>query len=391
MRVTFQIVLKTPIYPQHYLATKLYAVVQAESSAIGDFDFETISEWISVTYYTAYKEVASRYLLGCAIDIPPDVNEIIARRIIEGDADDATLDSFGSVLQSDTETVEAVLRYEDEALVADINKYHPEIFDLEMKLREVINYILCYNLQHHNVFDFICEFKDISIKSYKTNELIKDYKKRKRKDKTLQHPLSRYFENELFHLVVRDYKGFTKPQKRDLRSLKAKISDCKNLDELRDWLRQAFDFSKLNPEHRTFIGNVETRIIPIENLRNDIMHNRRIPPDTISDFERAKGLMLAWINEFWKQEAARPKMDSLRQAEYIMKTLLESSDFENGSTITYTDLDNEVQEADDLEELKAQFFDIINDKLTVDDQDTLADLVSDETDKAAALRGYSGG
>src|SRR2546423_1113122 len=142
MRVTFQIILKKPVYPQYFLSKKLFEVVQAEASAIGDYNFETVSEWISIRYFTAYDEVAHRHLLGVTIDLPLEINEAIARRIIEGDDDDATLDSFGSVLQSDSETVEAVLRYEDESLIADINKYHPEIFDLEMKLREVLNYIL---------------------------------------------------------------------------------------------------------------------------------------------------------------------------------------------------------------------------------------------------------
>lgn len=384
MKVTFQIVLKKPVYPQYFLAKKLHEVVKAEASAIGDYDFETVNEWVSVRYYTSYEGVARRHLLGFAIDLPPEINEAIARRIVEGDLDDKTLDSMGSVLQSDEETVEAVLRYEDESLIADINKYHPEIFDLEMKLREVLNYILCYNLQHHDVFDFICEFKDISIKSYKTNQQIKDFKKQKRKDKNTKHPLSYYFENELFHLVVSDYKGFTKPQKRNLKSLRSEINKCKNLEEVKTWLKQAFDFSKLNEEHKTFIGNVDTRIYPIENLRNDIMHNRRILPETINSFESAKVLMLKWIEDFWQQEATR-QMDSMSQAEYILKTLIENSDFTNSDTIPYTDLNFDEREADDVEELKSQFLYIINGRLSINDQDALAELINNEIDEKTNL------
>jgi hypothetical protein len=140
------------------------------------------------------------------------------------------------------------------------------------------------------------------------------------------------------------------------------------------------DFSLINPTHQNFIANVGTRINPIENLRNDIMHNRRILPETINDFEQAKLIMLEWISNFWEQEASY-QMDSLKQAYYILRTLLDSCDFSNADLIYFKDLNLEEQEADDLEDLKTKFLDIINNKLQIDDQTVLTELISNEINR----------
>ena len=379
MRATFQIILKKPVFPQIYLAHKMFKVVRDLASVIGDFAFEQVNQWISIKYYTAYEAVQTRNVVGFTVELPSEINEVIGQRIIEGDPQDKELESFGTLLQADTEFVEAVLRYEDDGLVADINKYHPEIFELEMKLREVLNYILCYNLKNHDIFDFLRDFKEINIKSHSTNKKIADFKKKKKTDKSVKHPFSYYFENELFHLVVSDYKGFTKPYKRDLKALKSKVEGSKSLEEVKTWLKQAVDFSKLNEEHKLFISNVGTRINPIENLRNDIMHNRRIPLETANDFERAKQLVSTWIDEFWQKELSPEEnrfIEPLKQAEYLLDTLIASVTREDkNSSYFFRDLDFEILEADIKEELKSYFLDIITYRIQISDQTRLEEIV----------------
>lgn len=378
MKVVFQIVLKKPVYPKSFLSEKLYSVIQAEAVAIGDRDFETVAEWIEILYYTSYSEVGHRLLLGFALELPTDFEKDVGRRIIENQDEGQGIDSFGSLLQSDNEFVEAVFRYQDDNLLGDISKYHPEIFELEMKVREVLNYILCYNLQYHSVFDFLREFKKTKVSNAKTASQAKEYKKAKKRDTNVKHPLSVNFENELFHIVFHHYKEFTSPQPRNKRNIIEQIGRSNDLSELKMWLKQSVDFSILNEKHQTFIDDIATRIIPIEALRNDIMHNRKISKETIDDFERAKGIVLGWISNFWNEEQTR-EVGSMKQAEYILTTLLRRIESINASPIKYKDLKYDEQEAEDIDSLRTQLFDIITDTVEIENHDSLKQLITDKT------------
>lgn len=42
MKIRFQIVLKKVVQPEYYLLGKLFPLVQAEASSLGDYDLETV-------------------------------------------------------------------------------------------------------------------------------------------------------------------------------------------------------------------------------------------------------------------------------------------------------------------------------------------------------------
>jgi hypothetical protein len=113
------------------------------------------------------------------------------------------------------------------------------------------------------------------------------------------------------------------------------------------------------------------------------MHNREVKESSTNEklkqkttYARARKKFDELIDEFWEQEN-NFRVKPIRQVNFILKTLSDSLDFESGDSIAFVDLDFDEREADDLEDLKSQFLDIINDKLSIDDQDALVELISE--------------
>lgn len=139
-----------------------------------------------------------------------------------------------------------------------------------------------------------------------------------------------------------------------------------------------------------FVANLATKLNPIETLRNEIMHNRSIKDNADLKLEQnkayqeAKKEILDIIDNFWKQEKTH-SVGQFQQAEFILKTLLENLQKDEFNTIYYNDLDFAQQEADDIEDLKSQFLDIINDKLIIENQDDLEEMINDKINEIEEL------
>lgn len=334
MTVHFQLILKTAVYPKVFLEKSLRAALAADSSAIGDYDIENIKDWIEIQYYSSYPN-SKRKVLGFTLSIPDEIPE--------GEQDKIINENFGKILQPERgqthSFIENVIRYQDDAILADIQRYHPPIFEIEMRVREVINYIFSFNLPHHRVWQFLKEFQGIYIKT-KSPELLDKFEN--------------FFENEVFHIMMTDYGRLTNPKQREISDFKVKINDpkTKDLAEVKNWLKQAVDFSQFNIKHQMFLNNVSNRLKPIEDLRNDIMHNRKIHQDVIKGFEAAIDFVNPWIDKFWEDEKLEEFMSVWEVVYFLLDTIFESANLDSNDELTFLDFDFQEQSLwiDDFQE-----------------------------------------
>jgi len=81
------------------------------------------------------------------------------------------------------------------------------------------------------------------------------------------------------------------------------------------------------------------------------------------------------------QTAISQKMDSIKQAEYILKVLIENRDQDYDDSFVYKDLNNQTQEAYDKEELKSQFLDIIIENLGSNNLTVISEMIDNELNK----------
>lgn len=348
MKTNFQLILKRSVYPEYFVLTHLYPIIESESLNIGDFDRAAVKSWISLDYQTCYEGI-DRRLVGFSLDLPEEIGSFKVDESSETETKIFIDEKLGLALADNTDFVESILRYRNDNILEEINKYHPEIFELEMRLREAINYILIYNLKHHGVNNVLSEFKEM--RPFINNK----------KPETRDLRFKNYFENEIFHVVVHDYKNLTKPIERDLPAIKEKISTVTDINDLKFWLKQAVDYSILNTEHKVFIENIQTRLNPIEDLRNDIMHNRRVSDDNRTNYDKAKIQMDNWLIDFWAQEKAR---DFTNETSSIISYLLDQVfdnpifEYDNSENIRFVDLNFEEKEMWD-EEFKTYIYDQI--------------------------------
>ncbi len=367
MKIKFLAVLKKVVHPEHYLLSKLFPLVQAEASGLGDLDLETVRSWISIDYYTAYEAVPNRKQLGFSIEIP-DWGEALAeheepyweltRKLIDTPSQSLNDNEscFIRELQSDSEMVESILRYEDDFILEDFRRYQPEIFSIEMRLREVLNYILAYNLKNNPMDEFLKEFEGAELANKQMN-----------KNKELQRKRYReYYENELFHVVFTKYSVIRgeKQKKPKGDEILQKIQTANSFEELKQALYN-ITFSDLNPAHATFLNDIKSHLLPIETMRNDIMHTRKPSVDNEQKYEQAKIALLGLIESFWEAERIHlPNAERIK--EYLLEVIFNDDNFEllEDDTVRFVDLNFQEQEMW-VEEFKPAIIEQVGELLSV--------------------------
>jgi hypothetical protein len=110
----------------------------------GKIEEWSIFDWVEVKYN--YLSENNKYIAGFNLEVPEDNIAIISE--------------FSQKLQDD-DNIYLVLRYNDEIMQSEHQMYSKEIFDLEMKLREVISFIFLDTYKK----DFYNLLKDIDLKT----------------------------------------------------------------------------------------------------------------------------------------------------------------------------------------------------------------------------------
>lgn len=236
---------------------------------------ENIEEW-SIYYWieTKYNQLSDgdKYIAGFILDLEENLIGI--------------LQDFGNKLQED-KNIELVLKYGDEEMQVEHQKYAKEIFDIEMRLREVISFIFLdtYKGDYHNLL------REIDVKILPLNK----------NNKPSKEYYNIHFENEFFFLLFSGYIKLNDLKELEQPDLLDRIVDSKAYDELRKNIQHR---GILKEKYRIFLASIKDDLEPIENLRNSIAHNRSIPKTeqdkAITDYNRAKELLDKSIESFWK-------------------------------------------------------------------------------------------
>jgi hypothetical protein len=229
---------------------------------------ENIEEW-SIYYWieTKYNHQSdgNKYIAGFILDLEEDLNEIIQE--------------FGKKLQED-ENIDLVLKYGDEGMQVEHQKYAKEIFDLEMKLREIISFIFLdtYKGDYHNLL------REVDVKILNKN------------NKPNGEYYNSHFENEFFFLLFSDYAKLNELKELKQPDLMEMIINSNDYDDLKQKIQSRGIIKK---EYQDFLAGIKQNLEPIENIRNCIAHNRSFTDTIIENYEEAKKNLEGTIDEFW--------------------------------------------------------------------------------------------
>ena len=232
---------------------------------------ENIEEW-SIYYWikTKYNHLSDgdKYIAGFILDLEENLIGI--------------LQDFGNKLQEDKH-IELVLKYGDEGMQVEHQKYAKEIFDLEMRLREVISFIFV-DTYEGDYYNFI-EFQKVKGKGIKENEK--------------RNVFEENFENEFFFLNFNHYSGLYLPNIIKGHILNILIEENKSDKDLKDRILNMGIF-RHRTEYNEFLKSIQQDLQSIEKLRNCIAHNRSLTDiDIIENYQTAENKLDKSISDFW--------------------------------------------------------------------------------------------
>jgi hypothetical protein len=231
----------------------LVVIIQESVATLERLNVEAIKNAISIEYV---KNLDTKWLVGFNLSLDGEIYSVVS----------GINDSIKS-----SEKVVSVIKYFEEALCSDLNQYHKKIFNLEMKLREVITLIFVerYPQNTYNLFSEIEIQPDYAEKS-----LSKDYSSRERY-------LKSRLENELFYLLFSDYIKVLNQRKLSAESILHIIQTTTSFNDLKDSIRSR---GILKKEHQDFLSSIKEHLNSIELVRNCVAHNRAPSEDELYSY-----------------------------------------------------------------------------------------------------------
>jgi len=234
--------------------------------------------------------------------------------------------------------IQHLLKFKDPYLKMRNSKYADEIFDIEMKLREVLSLIFM-DTYGDNFYNLL---KDVSVKPTE--------------DKLQPEQMQTHLENEFFYLLFSHYPNLNiRKQPNTPKDLIHLIGQADGYEVFKQML-----ISKpiKNEQYAGFLASLQTRVDPIEKLRNCVAHNRTVPQRVIEDYETAKEPLLKSIDDmlskksednhrmFWEEEVCEALKAALKTARWNIEDssvkIYNSHDDRDCTCHTYDELVDEL-------------------------------------------------
>ena len=165
-------------------------------------------------------------------------------------------------------------------------EYAKEIFNLEMRLREILSFIFLdtYKGDYYNLA------KETDVKIQPLNK----------GNKPNEEYYDSHFENEFFFLLFSNYIRLSNLKEIEYSDFIEAFLDADSWGGLQQKIQNRGIIKK---EYQDFLAGIKQNLDPIENIRNCIAHNRSIPKSdnykTITDYNKAKKELDESIDTFW--------------------------------------------------------------------------------------------
>lgn len=228
---------------------------------------EEIEEWIEITYCHAMDD---KFITGFKLLL--DENENLKK----------VINYFSKKLQ-EADNIHLVIKYSDEKMRKIFEQYSREIYENEMKLREVMSFIFldAYKKEYYDLL------KEINVRIQKLNNNYPD-----------EEYYNAHLENEFFFLLFSDYRKLDEVKQIKQSDLMEAILGSDDYNGLK---QKILNRGIVSENYRQFIAGIKGYLESIENLRNCIAHNRSISETIRENYEHAKNGLEKSIQAFWER------------------------------------------------------------------------------------------
>lgn len=260
----------------------LYTAIKGALSSYSNICFEEGNLIIN-----NIKEQHGRYFVRFTIEFD---------NVFSGDDNNIVENIFESIsaLVPNNSTESGLLKYYDEKQL-EINKtFYAKVYDIEMKIREVLFYILWNKYGSKDIYKILSRFgSDFNVDPAKN---FKDT-----------------FDHQLFYIMFSRYKELTKYQNLNTflisnnQTNNAKeiflnktLGKYDSIDELLIYLKSLWIDDQL---HLGLLKELQEYLDAVEKLRNAIAHNRHLEQEIIDNAVPAMDSINRLIVEFWRNDA----------------------------------------------------------------------------------------
>jgi hypothetical protein len=222
---------------------------------------DDLKDYIQIKYI--YVISNKRFLIGFNIDFED----------IETDIDSA-IKTFCKNIQ-ENENCEFIVKFYDDNLLSNLKTLYDEVFEIEMKLREIITFIFIstYENDYYNLLDF-----------QKINPKIKRVKKQ-----GIPDFLKDRFQNEFFFLTFSDYRSLKVPDIiKSSTVINLLAENNKTTKTLKRSILNLGVFKEEKSKYVDFLNSIEEDLESIETIRNCVAHNRQPTDEEIQNYEKAR-------------------------------------------------------------------------------------------------------
>jgi len=195
------------------------------------------------------------------------------------------VESFNEKLK-ENEKLAVAFKFHDDTLFESLKKLYEELFEMEMRLREVVSLIFI-DTYKDDFYNLLYEV-DIPVQT----GLNKQWHKNKEQRKQF---LSKHLENEFFHILFSDYVKLTNPRTLKQQDLFLIAEMSTNFDDFRDGI---LNRGIAKEEYLEFINSIKENMNILEKVRNCFAHNRTPSGDDIYNYTISKEAIENKISEF---------------------------------------------------------------------------------------------
>lgn len=266
------------IFPDRFnFQRRVEEIVRQTLLDIEMMDETASSEEWPFTVYNQYTHALpnKQFLVSVFIELDDGLGD--ARQIIDRITEDL----------SQADEILHLFKYYDSSLRDLIRYYAAELFDLEMRLREVLSLIFIdrypgspYDLFHET---------DVKLQNLAKNQWQKN-KGKKESDLKEKH------ENEFFHVLFSDYAKCATLRELKERELFPYLQDAENFESFRKLILTRGIHHEKNKD---FLVSLQGLMESLEEVRNCIAHNRTPTDEMINSFDRAKEIIQSKIDDLW--------------------------------------------------------------------------------------------
>lgn len=189
----------------------------------------------------------------------------------------------------DDEDCEFLIKFIDQQLFESLQNYYKEIFDIEMKLREILSFIFISTYEN-DCYSFL-EFQ-----KQKINAIYKNVK-----EDEISAVLKKKYQNEFFYLTFNQYRQLKLPDIVKSETLLDLLADSKSFEELKKNILNLGAMKSEKNDYLEFLNRISENLESIETVRNCVAHNREPTREELDNYSIAKEKMENELDEFFRR------------------------------------------------------------------------------------------